>query len=80
MLFFSVSIAPPPLAQMAEAEMATLEAALRPYAARREYLNFREHAADPTAFWPAATYARLQAVKRTVDPEGRIVANHGVDA
>jgi FAD/FMN-containing dehydrogenase len=79
-LFFSAAIAPPPLAELAEAEMAALETALRPHAAEREYLNFQERAADPRRFWDPATYARLQAVKHTVDPHGYIVANHGVTA
>jgi hypothetical protein len=79
-VFFSAAIAPPPLAELAEAEMAALEDALRPYAAEREYLNLRERAAGPERFWDAHTHARLQAVKHTVDPDGYIVANHGVTA
>jgi FAD/FMN-containing dehydrogenase len=78
--FFAAAIAPPPLAELAEAEMATFEEALEPFVAQRAYLNLKERAADPRTFWDPATYARLQAVKHTVDPHGYIVANHGVTA
>ena len=40
------------------------------------YLNFTEHRIDTRRLFSAETYARLQAVRRQVDPDGRFRANH----
>jgi UDP-N-acetylenolpyruvoylglucosamine reductase len=40
------------------------------------YLNFTEHRIDTRRLFSGETYARLQAVRRRVDPDGRFRANH----
>jgi FAD/FMN-containing dehydrogenase len=44
------------------------------------YVNFLadEGEARVRAAYPGGTYERLAEIKRRYDPEGRIVANHGV--
>lgn len=55
-----------------------LGAAMAPYASATRCLNFTDHATDPSAFFPAETYRRLQAVKARSDPHDRIRANHPI--
>jgi FAD/FMN-containing dehydrogenase len=78
--FFAAGIAPPPMKEMTEAEMAGVQAAVAPHAADRDYLNFAESATDLERFFGAETYARLRQVKHAVDPAGRIRANHDIVA
>jgi FAD/FMN-containing dehydrogenase len=78
--FFAAGIAPPPMKEMTEAEMGAVKAAVAPHASDRDYLNFAERATDLERFFGAETYARLREVKRAVDPEGRIRANHDIPA
>jgi hypothetical protein len=40
------------------------------------YLNFTEHRIDTRRLFRPETYARLQSVRRRVDPDGRFRANH----
>jgi phosphatidylserine decarboxylase len=42
------------------------------------YLNFAEVAVDPSASFGAFTYRRLRVVKRRVDPDDVIRANHAI--
>jgi FAD/FMN-containing dehydrogenase len=79
-MFFSAGIAPPPLKEQTEAEMARVKAAVMPFAADRDYSNFAETATDPERFYGAEITRRLRAVKRAFDPAGRIRANHDISA
>jgi hypothetical protein len=49
---------------------------MEPWAADGGYFNFAERPCDADAILPAETCARLAAIKRQWDPDGRIVANH----
>ena len=42
------------------------------------YLNFAEEPTDPVALFGEEKYARLQAIRATVDPDGVMVANQAV--
>jgi hypothetical protein len=55
-----------------------LKAALEPWTAPGQYLNFAEHQVDTSESFGAFTYRRLQAVKARVDPDGVIHANHAL--
>jgi hypothetical protein len=52
--------------------------ALRPWAARHQYLNFSETAGDPRRLWSEGVYERLRRIKALVDPDDRIRANHPI--
>jgi FAD binding domain len=77
-LFFAAGIAAPPMKDATVAEMAVVEHAIKAHASRREYQNFAERTVDPDRFFGAEVHARLREVKRAVDPEGRIRANHDI--
>ena len=47
--------------------------ALSAYDNRQEYLNFVEEPADAAAFYADEAYARLQAIRAAVDPDGVMV-------
>lgn len=80
-LVFSVGITPVPEAVTAvEADLAAIRAALAPFAADRDYLNFRESADVASRFYDAATIDRLTAVRAAHDPARVIVSNHPVSA
>jgi hypothetical protein len=55
-----------------------LVAAMEPWAAKGGYFNFAERPCDVDALLPAETCERLDAVKRTWDPDGLIRANHAL--
>jgi FAD/FMN-containing dehydrogenase len=76
---FGVGIAATPEMRSAtEVALAGVRAALAPYASDREYLNFAEHAGDSARLYGAATWQLLREVKRAVDPDDVIRANHPV--
>ncbi|SNQ46754.1 Mitomycin radical oxidase [Frankia canadensis] len=52
--------------------------ALAPFASGREYLNFVDQPADAATGYDPATWARLRAIRASVDPDGLFVANHPV--
>jgi FAD/FMN-containing dehydrogenase len=52
--------------------------ALAPWLGGGHYLNFAEVAVDPSASFGAFTWRRLRVVKRRVDPDNVIRANHEV--
>jgi FAD/FMN-containing dehydrogenase len=52
--------------------------AMEPWAAEGGYFNFAERPCDVDALLPAETCERLDAVKRTWDPDGLIRANHAL--
>jgi hypothetical protein len=68
----------PELGQAIEGHLDSFDAAMAPWGADGGYFNFAERPCDADAILPAETCARLAAVKRQWDPDGRIVANHVV--
>src|SRR5262245_10083949 len=60
------------------AQAGHLKAALEPWSARGQYLNFAEHKVETSESFGAFTYRRMQAVKARVDPENLIHANHSL--
>jgi len=72
---FAVGIAAGPAAAALDGDLARVDAALADGDAGR-LLNFTEQPSDAAAAFDAATYARLRAVKRRVDPDGLVLANH----
>lgn len=63
-----------------KASVAALQAALAPWRAATEYLNFVEEPAAASTFYDPTTLARLQAVKAAVDPADRFRSNHPIPA
>ncbi|NMR21106.1 FAD-binding oxidoreductase [Cellulomonas fimi] len=59
-------------------QAADVVAALEPWANGRQYLNFAESRVDASTGYAPAAYRRLQAVRASVDPTGRLLANHPV--
>jgi hypothetical protein len=68
----------PELGEAIEGHLDRFEDAMAPWAADGGYFNFAERPCDADSILPAETCARLAAVKRKWDPDGRIVANHAV--
>jgi FAD/FMN-containing dehydrogenase len=54
--------------------------ALAPWAQGRPYLNFVEQETDVSRAYSPTAWARLQEVRRRVDPEGLLRANHPIEA
>ncbi|MDQ3742685.1 MAG: FAD-binding oxidoreductase [Actinomycetota bacterium] len=77
-LFFAAGMSVPEIAEPLRAQLETIKKAVDEHGKRRDYLNFVEHGADARAFYPAATYARLQAVKSVYDPGNLFRANHEI--
>jgi FAD/FMN-containing dehydrogenase len=74
---------PAPFPQAASAvtqNVAAMQTAMRPWAARQMYLNFAETARDPASFWPPQAFDRLRRIKAAVDPGNLIRSNHPVPA
>ena len=55
------------------------EAGMAPFGHGRLYRNFAEEETSAARFHEEARLARLRAVRRRVDPELRIQANHPID-
>lgn len=55
-----------------------IKAAMAPWAARQNYLNFAATSRDPASFWKPLAYTRLRQVKAAVDPEDLIQSNHPI--
>jgi len=67
----------PELGAAIPAHLATIEEAMRPWAAGA-YYNFTDRACDADAILPADVSTRLAEVKRKHDPDNRILSNHAV--
>ncbi|MGE5283323.1 MAG: FAD-binding oxidoreductase [Chloroflexota bacterium] len=67
----------PELGEAIPRHLGALGEAMAPWAAGT-YFNFAERPAGVDSILPAAVCERLAEVKRAYDPDGRIVANHGV--
>ena len=61
-----------------ERDSRELMEAMDAYGHGRSYSNFAERAVDPASFYPEETYERLRSVRRRVDPEGILRANHEI--
>jgi FAD binding domain-containing protein len=59
-----------------EGSLDTLVDAIKPWRAEGGYFNYAERTCDVDAILPAETCERLAHVKRSWDPENRILANH----
>jgi FAD/FMN-containing dehydrogenase len=68
----------PELATALPLHLDTLERAVQPWDAGREYLNFAERPVAPGRLFADAAYRRLQQVRASYDPHGRFVANHRI--
>jgi hypothetical protein len=77
-LFAAGMVPAPDLDAPTRAQVQTVKAALRPWAAEQMYSNFAETKCDPANFWTEHTYNRLRRIKATVDPNNLIRANHPI--
>jgi hypothetical protein len=78
-VFFAVGVpATPELAAAIPPHLARAKAALSPWKAEGEYLNFAEHPVDVSAAFDADTFGALQAVKAKYDGRDTIHANHAI--
>ena len=78
-LVFATGIAPAPeVAAIVETHVRGLTSALAPWRHERDYLNFREVAANADRFYSAQTLDRLRAVKASFDQRGVIRSSHGL--
>jgi hypothetical protein len=76
---FAVGItATPEQEAVVRASVEAVQAALAPWDAGRDYLNFTERRERGERLFGSATYRRLQMVKATVDPEDVFRSNHPV--
>jgi FAD/FMN-containing dehydrogenase len=70
--------ATPEMGAAARRDADRLVAAMHPFRAGRQYLNFVEHAADPSSGYDPVTWGRLVTIKTAYDVDAVIVANHPV--
>ena len=76
---FSVGIPmAPEMASAIETDLGVLRSIYAGYDTGRAYLNFVERDVDPSAFFGEEAYARLRAIKATVDPDELLRANHPI--
>ncbi len=68
----------PELGEAIPAHLKKIEEAMRPWRGNGGYYNFVEGPCDVDAILPPDVCERLGEVKRSWDPDGRIVANHAV--
>ena len=78
-LYFAAGIAPTPEAKLAvERDVDLLQAALAPCDAGLTILNFMERPTEPHRFFPPDVLQRLREIRKRVDPDDRLQANHPV--
>jgi hypothetical protein len=68
----------PALVQPINGALDRLSGAMEPWASERGYFNYAERPGDVESLLPAETCERLAQVKRTWDPDDRIMANHSL--
>jgi FAD/FMN-containing dehydrogenase len=78
LLFGAAVAATPEMAARGAEDARRLVDAMTPWANGRSYLNFAERAVDSRIGYDDVSFARLQAVRRAVDPHGLFVANHRI--
>jgi hypothetical protein len=72
-------MAPETVAPVAAA-LHAFKASLAAYDTGSLYANFVEQPTDAARFYADASYARLRAIRKAVDPQGRMVGNHPIPA
>jgi hypothetical protein len=78
---FAVGISmTPEMGAAVRAHIEVVQAALAPWDAGRDYLNFTERRERGERLFGASTYRRLQTVKAQVDPQDLFRSNHPVRA
>jgi hypothetical protein len=78
-VFFAVGVpATPELAAAIPGSLAAMKAALAPWKAEGEYLNFAERHIDVSTAYDADTFAALRDVKAKYDGRDTIHANHAI--
>jgi hypothetical protein len=78
---FAVGAAPTPeLGRLVDEHCDKVLAALAPWDSGARYLNFSERSADPSAFFPPTTLARLRDVKSRYDAGDVLRSNHPISA
>jgi len=76
---FAVGMAPvPAVAERTAADVARVMAALEPWDAERDYLNFRESETTGERLFGEERYGRLREIKERVDPDDLFLSNHPV--
>ena len=70
--------ATPEMAAAGQQDADRLVAALAPFQSGRQYLNFVEHAVDPSIGYDPVTWGRLVTVKTAYDMDAVMLANHPV--
>ncbi len=74
--FAGAIAATPEMGAAGQADADAFVAALAPFGSGRQYLNFVEHAIDPSAAYDPVAWGRLVTIKSAYDPDGLIVGNH----
>jgi hypothetical protein len=77
-LFMGGIAVSPDVAAAVVSHAARVKEALAPWLGGGHYLNFAEVAVDPSTSFGAFTWRRLRVVKRRVDPDNVIRANHEI--
>jgi FAD/FMN-containing dehydrogenase len=78
-LLFGVGVpTEPEQARALDARLTELLDAMAPWSTGTKYLNFAERGGEASVAFDDETYVRLQAVRRTWDPDERFVASHRV--
>jgi FAD binding domain len=78
-VMYSVGMAATPeMADSVGSHLDRIETAMLPWAADGAYFNFSDRPCDVDAILPPDVCARLTEVKRSWDPDDRILANHAV--
>ena len=76
MSFAAAIAATPEMGAVGQADADAFTAALAPFASGSQYLNFVEHAVDPSVGYDPVAWGRLVTIKSAFDPDGLIVGNH----
>jgi FAD/FMN-containing dehydrogenase len=76
-LFCGAPVDDPGTAARSAADVSRTVEALAPWASGH-YLNLTEQAVDPSTAYDPDAWARLCAIRASVDPDGVFVANHAV--
>lgn len=77
--YFLADAANPDLATTGQHDATLAVEALAPWSSGRRFLNFTERTVDAATAFAPATLARLQLLRKHVDPTGLIVGNHPLD-